>query len=142
MSASPNHAKTAILPHQGPMRWIDRITTSPDGREASATIHISQNHPVVRDGILLRSALIEFMAQTAAAGSAVTASHSGRRIRQGVLAAIANFTVSRDIPVESDIEIRAAHDKSFGPFSQVQLEVRLGGQPVAQARMTFHLTFE
>ena len=131
-----------VLPHRGAMRWVQGARVSADGNEAVALAEIGDDHPFVRDGFLLSTALIELLAQAAASGSAMRAGLSGKRVRQGVLAAIREFVVHGPVAAGATVEVRAVHEKTFGPLSQARLEARVGGALVAEARMTFHLAFE
>lgn len=141
MPAGPAEFLPADLPHAGPMRWVHAASLSPDGAVTSARATVTPDHPFVRDGELLPSSLIEFMAQAAAAGSSLKANRSGRRIQRGVLVALRDFAVLRPIPVTAAValEIIARHEKSFGSLSQATVEVHTDGSLAASARMTFHL---
>jgi len=131
-----------VLPHEGPMRWIQRASVSADGGEARAVARIGVDHPFLCGGFLLSAALIELLAQAAASGSAMKAAHAGRRVKQGVLAAIREFAVHAPVAAGATVELLAVHEKTFGALSQARLEARVAGALIAEARMTFHLTFE
>ena len=81
------------LPHTGLMRWL------PDDALAEDGVHVTvpPDHPLLRDGHLLPAALIEYLAQAAAA--TLSTASQGRRIRQGVLVAIADFVVHQRVAV-------------------------------------------
>ena len=130
------------IPHEPPMHWLDAATLSDDGLTATASRSIHSDHPFTRDGQLLRSALIELMAQTAAAGSSMNASRQKKKVRKGVLAAIRDFHVTAAAPVGSAIHLTATHEKSLGSLSMARLEARINDQLIASARMTFHLDIE
>jgi predicted hotdog family 3-hydroxylacyl-ACP dehydratase len=130
----------ALLPHEAPMHWIQSVSVSADGNHARATAHIAPTHSFVRDGFLLPSALIELLAQAAAAGRGATAQRDANgRVRQGVLAAIQEFQVHAPVPADSTLMLSATHEKSYGPLTQARIEAHLGATLVASARMTFHL---
>src|SRR5436190_20163082 len=94
-----------VLPHQGPMRWIERARVSAEGTTGLAVVQIAADHPFVRDGVLLASALIEMLAQAAAAGSAMKAGQSGKQVGQGVLAGIREFIVHGPVPAGATLEL-------------------------------------
>jgi predicted hotdog family 3-hydroxylacyl-ACP dehydratase len=141
MAQDPGQFLPADLPHQGPMRWVHEAALSQDAATVTAHAQVAPGHPFVRDGILLPAALLEFMAQAAAAGSSLKAKASGRRVSRGVLVALREFTVVQPIRVASPLtlEIVARHEKTFGSLSQAWIEVRVEGSLAAAARMTFHL---
>ena len=133
------------LPHQGPMRWITEASLSADGREAVARGVIRSGHPFVADGRLQEAALVELLAQGAAAGSLLRAGREGKRVRRGMLVGIREFEVVKPLLVGEEgvlVEVRACHEKTFGALSQVFLEARVSEALVARGRMTFHLEIE
>jgi predicted hotdog family 3-hydroxylacyl-ACP dehydratase len=130
------------LPHRGVMRWVREAALSPDGNTAVVRGAVHAAHPFVLEGCLLPAALLEWMAQAAAAGSALRAGRTGRRVKRGLLAAVQEFSVYAPLPVGSEVEICAVHERSFGALRQMSLEVRIAGQRIAQARMIFHLILE
>ncbi len=72
-----------VLPHAPPMHWLDTAELSADGRTATATRIIAPDHAFLDDGYLLASALIEMMAQAAAAGSVLLAQSQNRKVPRG-----------------------------------------------------------
>ena len=115
MDAELGATKSVELPHEGAMRWVREGAVSADGGTAAAVARIGPGHPCVRDGVLLPSAMIELMAQTAAAG-VVLGRNGSRRVKQGVLAAIREFEVLEVVRIEGEtvMEIRAVRGSAFG----------------------------
>ncbi len=124
------------------MHWLDTATLSPDRLTATATRTITPDHPFVENGHLPRSALIELMAQCAAAGSSMKAALQNKNIRAGMLVAIRDFLVTADIPTNTTLHLTSTHEKTLGPLSSARLEARINNTLIASARMTFHLQFE
>jgi len=124
------------------MHWLDSATISDDGLTATATRAIPADHPFVRDGRLLPAALIELMAQAAAAGSTLKAQRQGRTVQRGVLVAVRNFHIIAPVPVGASVELTAVHERTLGALSMVRLEARVNNALIASAHMTFHLDFE
>jgi predicted hotdog family 3-hydroxylacyl-ACP dehydratase len=118
------------------MHWL------PSTAMASDAVHVTvpADHPFARDGHLLPSALIEYLAQAAAARISVDT--QGRRLKQGVLVAIADLMVHELVPLGTPLKMLVTPTKSFGPFTAAHLEARRNDTLVARANMTFHLTFE
>ncbi len=124
------------------MHWLDTAVLSADGLTATATRNITPDHLFVHDGCLLSSALIELMAQAAAAGSSLKAQSQGRKVRDGVLVSINDFRILGPVPAGSLITLKATHEKTFGALTRAALETRIDARPIATATMTFHLQFE
>lgn len=135
-----------LIPHEPPMHWLDAASVSEDELHATAVCTIADAHPFVRDGHLLPSALVELMAQAAAAGSAIKAQRQGRAIRRGVLVSIRDLRFAgigaTGVPVGVTIHLEAIHERTLGPLSMGSLEARVEGVVIASGRMTFHLDFE
>jgi predicted hotdog family 3-hydroxylacyl-ACP dehydratase len=129
------------LPHAPPMHWIDEATLSNDGLTATAHRTLQPDHPFISDGQLLPSALIELMAQTAAAGSVIKHQAPGKKIRHGALVAIRDARFVGSAPVGATVILTAMHERAIGPLTSARLEARIGDTLIASARMTFHLTF-
>ena len=130
------------LPHAGAMRWVTEARLSADGLEAEARATIGAGHPFVVEGRLQEAALLELLAQGAAAGSMLRERRNGKRVVRGFLVGVRAFEVSGEVREGAVVEVRARHEKSFGALSQVALEARVEGVVVARGRMTFHLEIE
>jgi predicted hotdog family 3-hydroxylacyl-ACP dehydratase len=115
------------------MHWLDTATLSADQLTAFATRTITADHPFVENGQLPRAALIELMAQCAAAGSGMKAGTQNKKVRAGMLVAIRDFLVTGDIPVNSTLHLTAIHEKTLGPLSSATLEARIDERLIASA---------
>ena len=80
------------IPHFGPMRWLNVAYAQPDGAIIGQQ-RIAADHPFIMNGRLPRSVIIEYIAQTAAAGSPTlnTALATGQCI-SGMLIALRDVT--------------------------------------------------
>jgi predicted hotdog family 3-hydroxylacyl-ACP dehydratase len=123
-------------------RWLDTATLSPDGKTTTATRLITPAHPFIENNHFLPSALIELMAQAAAAGSILNAQTQNKKIRRGLLASLRDFQILAPVPVTALITLTATHEKSFGPLTSTHLQAHINNRLIAQARMTFHLEFD
>jgi len=126
------------------MRWITRAALSADGRTGFATTRISPANPFVQHGAVMRPAIIELLAQAAAATVSLQASKSDGRaapIKEGMLVAIRELTICRSMPIDADILLIVKLEKNFGAFTSAQLEARLAGggdeSILARSAMTF-----
>ena len=135
-----------LLPHAPPMHWLDTAALSSDGKTTTATRLITPAHPFVEKNHFLASALIELMAQAAAAGSIINAAKAvvgqNKKIRRGLLASIRDLHILAPVPAGSLLTLTATHEKSFGPLTSSHLQAHINHQLIAHARMTFHLEFE
>jgi len=122
------------IPHQPPMLWIDP--------GSSTSYRVPGDHPFLRDGFLLRTAMIELLAQSAACQMAVEAAGRGRKIREGRLAAIGGLTFHGDAAVGETLTLRIIPGAAFGKLSRVRATVHGGGRLLAEAEMTFHVELE
>lgn len=137
--SEPAHPPT--LPHAPPMHWLDSATLSSEGRTTTATRRITPAHLFVEAGHLLPSALIELLAQTAAAGAILRAAHTRTPAPvRGVLAAIHHFHVHTAVPAPSTLTLTATLQLTRGPLTRCDLAAHLDETLIAEAEMTFHLT--
>jgi predicted hotdog family 3-hydroxylacyl-ACP dehydratase len=123
------------------MHWLDGAELSAD-ETIRAWRTITNEHPFTDNGHFLPAALIELMAQAAAAGAIQKATAAGRTLRRGVLAAIHDVRITGPVHVGDTVIITGREEKSFAGFVSGTLEARVGQTLVAQGRMTFHLSFE
>jgi hypothetical protein len=91
---------------------------------------------------LQEAALIEVLAQGAAAGSMLRERRNGRRVMQGFLAGVREFEVMGEVRAGDVVEVWGRHENTFGALSQMVLEARVAARVVARGRMTFHLEME
>jgi len=118
------------------MRWVGDAAVGAEG----INIVIRADQPFLREARLLPGALIEYLAQAAAAK--IGDGSPARRLREGVLVAIKEFAIFRAVAAGDCLTLRVVPEKSFGPFTSAHLEARSDAGLVAKAEMTFHLTFE
>jgi predicted hotdog family 3-hydroxylacyl-ACP dehydratase len=107
----------ALIPHRPPMRWIDRLVECTE-TTARAEVSCGPDHFAVAGGFVRETALIECMAQTAAAalGERARARGGTEQPAAGMLAAIANFRVTGSAPAGKMLEVEVRELKRFGPM--------------------------
>lgn len=132
----------AQLPHTGPMRWVDSVRLAEDASASHARAFVTEAHPFVVAGKLPRAAMIELLAQGAAAGASLRAAVSGKRVIRGLLVSVRDLHFTGDARVGNLVEIRAWEEHRLPPLVQGRLEAWVDGRLIAHGRMTFHLTFE
>ena len=78
-----------LIPHSGTMCLIDSIDKWDDESIVCITsTHLKCNNPLLSEGVLPVSALIEYGAQAMAIHGALVANKSGERMQEGYLAAL------------------------------------------------------
>lgn len=97
----------ALVPHRGPALWLDQIVAH-EGDTTRCRVRLAPSHPLAEDGRLPGVCAMEFIAQAAAAHSALRG-RAGGRAEPGVLAGVSGFAV--DTPW-------------FEPSSELAVEVR------------------
>ena len=129
-----------LLPHRAPMQWIDALTACTD-TTASATVCFTAEHFAVADGAVLETALVECMAQTVAAAMGHRAQTNGKsnRAENGVLAAVTNFRIHSQPPLEKTLLIEVRELRRFGPMLQIAGDISCAGQPIASGELTLHV---
>ena len=128
-----------LLPHRAPMRWIDALTSC-DETTATATACFEQGHFAVADGAVLESALIECLAQTAAAavGERARARGQAGEHRGGMLAAVSNFRMLARPPLGKTLHFEVCEQKRFGAMLLISGSVSCEGQPIATGDLTLY----
>jgi hypothetical protein len=82
--------------------------------------------PWVEEGRLLRAALIEVAAQTAAAGATADPGH-GIAPRRGYLGGISSFRVLSDVRVGDRLRCTARRTTTFGPLARIECAIEAIG---------------
>ncbi len=77
-------------------------------------------------GEVMAAAWMEFMAQTAAAGGTSAGRRTGRRVKRGYLAAVAEYRVHASVRVGESVRVCGALEKQFGRLAQGRFEVWRG----------------
>lgn len=114
MEARVEFPLEAILPHRPPMRFLD--AAGPAGAASMEAVWTTPTDgPWVAGGLVHRSALVEFAAQTAAALAGVARWERGLPAAPGYLGGIDGFRISGDV--------RAGERLRCG----VEIRFRMGG---------------
>jgi predicted hotdog family 3-hydroxylacyl-ACP dehydratase len=107
-----NNAKLCeLIPHSGKMCLIDSVEKWDDESIICATqTHLKHDNPLLSNGILPVSALIEYGAQAMAIHGALIARKSGEKMQKGYLAALKDINFFENLEVNniaSPLMIRA-----------------------------------
>ena len=133
------NAMEKLIPHRAPMLWLEALTECTD-KTARATARFSQDHFAVADGAVLESALVECVAQTAAAAlghRAQTAGKSGGPVN-GMLAAVSRFRIQSPAPLDTELTIDVNEVKRFGPMLLIEGTISCAGHVIASGEMSLY----
>jgi 3-hydroxyacyl-[acyl-carrier-protein] dehydratase len=86
-----------LIPQRPPMQMIDKLLKA-DDRSATGSLEVTLSNIFVENGLLSESALIEFIAQTAAAFTGYTNLTKHGLVAEGYIGAVRNLVVN-DLPV-------------------------------------------
>lgn len=108
MSAADLPPITAIVPHRGPMLWLDRVCDGDDGFVVCAA-RVPPDAPFVRQGRAQAVVSLEYMAQAAAALLGLQAHRRGAAQTGGFLVAVPTFELFVDeLAVGDALDVHAA----------------------------------
>ncbi|MEJ0090246.1 MAG: hypothetical protein WDM80_10935 [Limisphaerales bacterium] len=128
-----------LIPHRAPMRWIDALIECTD-TTAVATATFGAEHFAVEQGTVLETALVECVAQTAAAALGQRAQASGKTAagNHGMLIAVTNFRIESRPPAERSLRIEISERKRLGPMLMTSSVITCEGKPVASGDLTLY----
>src|SRR5437016_1887370 len=128
-----------LIPHRPPMRWIEALTDCTD-TTASAIACFNSGHFALADGLVHETALVECVAQTAAAALGHRAQMLGQAGggANGMLAAVSNFRIRSRPPMGKQLRIEVRELRRFGPMLLVSGVVSCEGQRIASGELTLY----
>ena len=129
----------ALLPHRAPMRFVEALTDCTD-TTATATAHFTANHFAVVDGAVLESALVECVAQTAAAalGYRARAQGTSDAANPGMLAAVSNFKIHTRPPLDTVLTVEVRDLKRLGPMLLIAGTISDAGRVIATGELSLY----
>jgi predicted hotdog family 3-hydroxylacyl-ACP dehydratase len=128
-----------LIPHRAPMRWIDALTDCTE-TTARATATVSAESFAVADGSVLETALIEFVAQTAAAALGQRARNRGKSgaTGNGMLVAVSNFKIHSRPATGKNLQIEIRERKCLGSMMMISSVVSSEGRVIAAGELTLY----
>ncbi len=134
-----NAAIEQLIPHRAPMRWIDALTECTD-TTAAATAIFGAEHFAVENGAVLETALVECVAQTAAAALGWRAQTGGKTgaASNGMLIAVTNFRIESRVSAGQVIRIEISERKRLGPMLMISGAITCEGKLVASGDLTLY----
>ena len=126
-----------LVPHRPPMLLIDALVEC-GGGSARAEAALPEGHLAVADGAVLESALVECVAQTAAAMKGFDARGQEGPASIGMLAGAADFEVFRRPPAGRRLTIEVREERRLGALALIYGRVLCDGQTVASGQLRVH----
>lgn len=128
-----------LIPHRAPMRWVDALSDCTD-TTATATTRFNAEHFAVVDGVVLETALVECMAQTVAAalGQRMRASGKSGLANNGMLAAVSNFKIFSQPPIDQTLTIEVREVKRLGPMLLIAGKIFCGTELIATGDLSLY----
>ena len=132
-------ALDALIPHRAPMQWIDALTDC-SGTTATATACFRAGHFAVDKGAALETALVECVAQTAAAALGQRARAAGRvgAADKGMLGAVSRFEIRSRPPLDKTLTIAIRELRRLGPMLLISSTVSCEGQVIAAGELSLY----
>jgi predicted hotdog family 3-hydroxylacyl-ACP dehydratase len=128
-----------LIPHRAPMRWIDSLDECTE-THAVATVCFSADSFAVANGLVLETALVECVAQTAAAALGQRAkTHGSSGIASaGMLVSVSNFKIQSRPPPEKKLRIEIRELKRLGLMLRVSGEIFCDEKSIASGELTLY----
>lgn len=128
-----------LIPHRAPMRFIDALTDCTD-TTATATACFRADHFGVTDGAVLEAALVECVAQTAAAALGQRERNQGQSgaAADGMMVAVSNFQIQSRPPAEIQLQITIRERRRLGRLFMIFGEIFCAGGLVASGELTLY----
>jgi len=125
------------IPHFGPMRWLNVAYAEPDGTIIGQQ-RIAANHPFLMNGRLPRSVIIEYIAQTAAAGSSSlnTARATGQCI-SGMLIALRDVVYYGAASAGDTLNLRVGITHRVGTMFRCHGQAFCNGRLICEGIFSF-----
>ena len=128
-----------LIPHRAPMRWVDALIDCTQ-TTATATTMFTANHFAVADRTVIETALVECMAQTVAAalGQRMRASGKTGAANNGMLAAVSNFKIHSQPPLNLELLIEVREVKRLGPMLMIAGTISCGTRLIATGELSLY----
>lgn len=125
------------IPHAGPMRWIHAAFAQKDN-SISAQQYVPADHPFLIHGRLPRSTIIEYIAQTAAAGgTALAAENPTGQAVSGMLIALRDVRFYSSAGAGDTLSLRVAVTHRMGNMFRCRGQAHCGATLICEGWFSF-----
>jgi predicted hotdog family 3-hydroxylacyl-ACP dehydratase len=128
-----------LIPHRPPMQWINRLIDCTE-TTAVATACFRDGDFAVASGTVLETALVECIAQTAAAAIGQRARNRGATggPSAGLIVAVSDFKIQSRPPTGKDLRIEIREMKRMGAMMLISGSISCEGQPIASGELSLY----
>jgi predicted hotdog family 3-hydroxylacyl-ACP dehydratase len=123
-----------LIPQRPPMQMIDKLIYA-DERSAKGTLFIKESNLFCEQGKLSESALIEFIAQTAAAFTGYRNKLNDAKVSEGYIGAVKNLVISNTPPVNEEIQSEITVENEIVGFTIINGNVRFRDNVIASCEI-------
>ncbi|HLO60382.1 MAG TPA: hypothetical protein VK179_16645 [Bacteroidales bacterium] len=123
-----------LIPQREPMQMIDKLLEA-DDRSATGILLIKENNLFAMNGFLSESAMVEFIAQTAAAFTGYTNKVKNQPVTEGYIGAVKNLVVHSLPAIGTEITSRIEVVNEIVGFTIINGFVRHEDQLLASCEM-------
>ncbi|MFO7370852.1 MAG: pseudouridylate synthase [Bacteroidales bacterium] len=129
-----NYNILELIPQRPPMQMIDRLLDA-DERSAKGCLFVKESNLFCDNGILSESALVEFIAQTAAAYTGYRNKINNNSVSEGYIGAVKNLVISSRPLVNTEITSEIVVENEIVGFTIIIGKVFDQGQVIAECEM-------
>jgi predicted hotdog family 3-hydroxylacyl-ACP dehydratase len=119
------------------MRWIDALTGCTGATATAIALFNADDFPVA-DGAVIETALIECVAQTAAAAMGHRAQARGGTFKHGMLMGVSNFHIHSRPALGKTLHIEVRERKRLGAMLLVSGIVSCNGQMIGSGELSLY----
>jgi predicted hotdog family 3-hydroxylacyl-ACP dehydratase len=123
-----------LIPQRPPMQMIDRLLFA-DERSAKGSLFVKESNLFCENGILSESALVEFIAQTAAAYTGYRNKINHNSVGEGYIGAVKNLVICSRPRANTEITSEIVVENEIVGFTIIIGKVFDQGQVIAECEM-------
>jgi 3-hydroxyacyl-[acyl-carrier-protein] dehydratase len=123
-----------LIPQRPPMQMIDRLFYA-DEKSAKGSLFIAESNIFIENGKLSESAMVEFIAQTAAAFTGYHNKLNKNRVTEGYIGAVKNLVIHKLPFVNTEIHSEITVENEIVGFTIIQGRVLSQDEIIASCEM-------
>ncbi len=123
-----------LIPQRPPMQMIDRLLYA-DEKSAKGVLFIKESNIFAEQGKLSESALVEFIAQTAAAYTGYHSKLNAGNVKEGYIGAVKNLVIEKLPLVNTEIYSEITVENEIVGFTIIQGKIYDQQEVIASCEM-------
>lgn len=123
-----------LIPQRPPMQMIDRLLYA-DEKSAKGVLYIKETNIFAEQGKLSESALVEFIAQTAAAYTGYHSKLNAGNVKEGYIGAVKNLVIEKLPSVNTEIYSEITVENEIVGFTIIQGKIFYQQEVIASCEM-------